>query len=118
MVQKFRSNPTGLEGEMNEQWPFDTDEVLVQFCYITHCPAFLAGVSGRVIIGELEEMEKDCNDNLEEVFTKGAGDYLFRATFFPGQYGDDGRCELQPGWELTELAYRKMDMGGDSHDSA
>ena len=68
-------------------------------------PPFICGVNGHVTTWMLDEIEKDIDDNADDILCKGDGVYLFEATRFPGQYGEEGRCEIAPGWELDMVLF-------------
>lgn len=65
---------------------------------------FICGVNGNVTTWMLNQIEDSLGENEEHTFDKGPGTYLFKATYDPGQYNDEGRCELPPCWDL-ELVY-------------
>ena len=67
----------------------------------------LAIVSARGNFGSIEELlriEKDLKENSFPEFEMGMGAYTMRATYFQGQYGEYGRCEIEPGWELDFIS--------------
>jgi hypothetical protein len=68
-------------------------------------PPFICGVNGHVTTSMLDEIEKDIDENAEDMLCEGDGTYLFKATRFSGQYGDEGRCELAPYWELEMVLF-------------
>jgi hypothetical protein len=68
-------------------------------------PPFICGVNGHVTTWMLDEIEKDLDDNTDDMLCKGDGVYLFEATRFDGQYGEEGRCEIAPGWELDLVLF-------------
>jgi len=66
---------------------------------------FVCGVNGHVTTAMLDEIEADIGNNAGDTLCKGDGVYLFRATRFAGQYGEEGRCEIAPGWELEMVLF-------------
>lgn len=62
---------------------------------------FFYGVSGKLTMEALTEIDASLRDaDSGSLFDKGAGEYLLGASYFQGQYGFEGRCEIEPGWEL------------------
>ena len=88
--------------------PHDLKTLVISVLYQKGDSAFICGAHGP--IGGIEDIEQDMNDNTVELFESGDGYYLFKATHERGQYGDYGRCEFQPHWELTLLEYRKINI--------
>lgn len=68
---------------------------------------FVCGVVGCATADAINEIEREAGANTDEMFTRGDGSYLFRATWEAGQYGDEGRCEIAPYWDLELLAFKK-----------
>ena len=67
---------------------------------------FICEAHGMATIGVLSEIEAEIKENpLDEFQTYGQGNYKLRASYFPGQYGEFGRCEIAPGYELDFIAY-------------
>jgi len=90
------------------EFPSDRERLLVEMFYQTGDSPFICGVLGHATLDALQEMETDVAVNADEYFTKGDGTYLFDATSQPGQYGEFGRCEILPHWELELLLYRQV----------
>ncbi|WP_313740493.1 hypothetical protein [Pseudomonas sp.] len=68
---------------------------------------FITAVSGRITVERLQDIEKQMADG--EAFDKGAGSYVFDCSYFPGQYGEFGYCELPPCWELTHIGFVSLE---------
>lgn len=67
---------------------------------------FICEVHGMATIGVLSEIEAEIKENpLDEFQAYGQGNYKLRASYFPGQYGEFGRCEIAPGYELDFISY-------------
>ena len=78
---------------------------LIEIFYLKGDPPFICGVNGHVTTWMLKEIEKDVDENADDFLCKGDGTYLFEVSRFNGQYGEEGRCEIAPCWELDFLDY-------------
>lgn len=76
--------------------------------------AFICAVNGEVTIDRLAEIEEELRG--EHEFSSGPGEYVYEATYDDGQYDDWGRCEIAPGWELTEVSFEKPDWMSMTHE--
>lgn len=72
---------------------------------------FICGVVGHATTGVLMAIEKDCRENSDSFLDLGDGNYLFKANWFGGQYGEFGMCEQPPGWELEIVAFQELKLG-------
>lgn len=70
---------------------------------------FICEVHGGATLDCLGMIEQDATDNPAETFARGDGVYTFDATWFPGQYGDFGRCEFAPCYELSVVDYKPLE---------
>lgn len=84
------------------------DELRVTLFYADEIEPFIHTVAGACTVNVLQQIEAEANEYKEENFTKGAGDYEFSAHYFEGQFGEYGRCELAPGWELDLVSFREF----------
>ena len=91
--------------------PHDLKELLISVLYQKGDPAFVCGAHGAV--GALSDIELYMNENIHEAFENGDGYYLFKVNYEPGQYGEYGRCESPPYWELTLIEYRSTEIKDD-----
>jgi len=66
---------------------------------------FIYAVRGMATLAVLDEIEAELLSNSDDHLDKGAGEYLFTASYIEGQYGEFGRCELPPGWELSQDSF-------------
>lgn len=89
--------------------PHDSKTLQVAFFFLDGDRPFICGATGWVTTETLTDIETAAMEYKKETFTEGDGEYLFDATRIPGQYGDEGRCELPPYWDLRLLAYRKLE---------
>lgn len=71
---------------------------------------FICAVHGKVTIEALQQIAAEFEQ--EDYFPHGPGNYRFQATHFAGQYGFEGRCELAPGWELSEVGFKPLEEQG------
>lgn len=75
---------------------------------------FICAVNGEVTIDALAEIEEELKG--EHEFSSGPGEYTYEAAYDDGQYDDMGRCEIAPGWELTEIGFEKPDWMSMTHE--
>jgi len=66
---------------------------------------FICGVWGKIDPNSLEDIERDCRENLEESFPSGGGSYWFLAE---RDEGDDLHAAY---WDLTQIRYKKLEEG-------
>lgn len=86
---------------------------LIELCFVDETTIFVCGAEGNITIGMLEEIENDVLENGLDMFERGVGTYLFRASYYKGQYGEYGACELAPGWELDFVAFEPFEEDED-----
>lgn len=91
--------------------PSNLDALMVEFFYQAGDDPFVCGVTGHVTTEALFKIEAEAKQESESLFDKGDGSYLFEATWFSGQYGEYGQCELPPGWDLEWVAFEEADLG-------
>lgn len=70
---------------------------------------FVFQCSGRITAGVLADIDKDLQENRADYFPDGPGTYEFNVTYFDGQYGFEGRCELVPGWVFESTGFEPLD---------
>jgi hypothetical protein len=78
--------------------PTREDYVRVDFSEPTE--PFVFEIRGRFTLEAIEEIQNDLTDNPVD---DAPCDAWFRATYVRGQFDEEGRCELPPGWELDQL---------------
>lgn len=67
---------------------------------------FICGAHGHITAEMVEEIEKDLREGIEDdLCDQGPGSYLFIVRHQEGQYGEEGRCELPPHFELALLKF-------------
>jgi hypothetical protein len=66
---------------------------------------FIHEVHGRITTNGLVEIQNQLVENSADIFTSGYGDYTFLTSYYTGQYGFEGRCEIAPGWELEQVEF-------------
>jgi len=88
-----------MNTEINKKDP------LIEILFQEGDPPFICGVNGMVTTGVLDKIESDVTENAVNYFDQGDGVYLFEASYFSGQYGEFGRCELAPCWELDLVLF-------------
>jgi hypothetical protein len=69
---------------------------------------FVFECHGRVTASALASIDKALLENRDTHFPDGPGDYEFSLTWYKGQYGFEGRCELAPGWEFEQTGFKPM----------
>lgn len=80
--------------------------LIVVFMY-WDCEPFICEIYGRTTIQILQEIEEESIK--EDYFKNGQGFYSFTINKFPGQYGEFGRCELEPGWEFNLINFKEIE---------
>jgi hypothetical protein len=105
-VEKLQAKPAMDKAEL-----FDSvmeslgKSVLVEVCY-SHSPndfdPFVCLFIGKCA-GVIEEIEKQLLDD-DPDDSAGAFTIRYHCVYDPGQYGDEGRCEIAPYWDMTELS--------------
>lgn len=92
---------------------------------VSYCPdawdTFIYGISGNLTMNALKAIDAAIRDeDAESLFDKGPGDYILNASYFKGQYGFEGRCEIKPGWELAVESFTHLDaaLAADGKDGA
>jgi hypothetical protein len=68
---------------------------------------FVFRVEGNITVDLLAEIEKQAQEDAENLFCKGSGNYLFKVTRFDGERDDQGRMYLQPCWDFEFKEYLK-----------
>jgi hypothetical protein len=85
----------------------------VQFFYNGEDEAFICGVDGHFTADTLDDIVNDFLENPDETyvdaFSKGAGDYLYLATYNPEQRGEFGMVEIAAWWELDEVLFEPLE---------
>lgn len=77
----------------------------VTFCHLAGGDTpFICSVSGKVTTTQLCEIEDEVAENEYDDLVK-TGLYTFSCSYFPGQYGEYGVCEISPGWELELIKF-------------
>lgn len=102
--------PRNADGESVERTPFfrsRKDLIVKVFHAGDDDEPFICAVNGEVTVDALAEIEEWLKG--EHEFSSGPGDYTYGAVWDDGQYDDMGRCELAPYWELTEIAFEKLE---------
>lgn len=69
---------------------------------------FVFECHGRVTASVLADIDKALLENRDTHFPNGPGDYEFSLTWYKGQYGFEGRCELAPGWEFEQIGFKPL----------
>jgi hypothetical protein len=84
----------------------EDDALHIKVMYLDEdTPPFIFWCHGRVGGGVLGEIEADIAERPEDILDKGFGDYEFKVTRDPGQYGEYGMCEISPYWDFTEISF-------------
>ncbi|KMK13561.1 hypothetical protein ABW09_23475 [Pluralibacter gergoviae] len=77
------------------------------------CEPYICGVRGACTIEDLQAIEKEIVENRDDHLPTD-GTYTIEASFFEGQYGEYGRCELAPGWEWEIIEFSPFDFGEEA----
>lgn len=77
------------------------------------CEPYICGVRGACTIEDLQAIEKEIVEN-RDGYLPTDGTYTIEASFFKGQYGEYGRCELAPGWEWEIVEFSPFDFGEEA----
>jgi hypothetical protein len=105
--QKTASVTSGrVDGEV---MPHDSKTLTVAFFFLAGDEPFICGVNGWATTSALDEIEREATEEKEIIFAQGDGEYLFQTARDPGQYDNEGRCEMSVYWDLRLLAYRKLE---------
>lgn len=70
---------------------------------------FICAVRGKATIDVLTQIEEAIRENAD--FGKGDGVYSYEPTWFAGQFGEYGQCELRPGWGFDEIGFEGATQG-------
>lgn len=97
------------------QWPSKSKRLVIEVCRIDE-PGFICGVSGKMCLVVMDEIEKQLAENEAEDGELEHGTYLYEVTRFKGQYDHEGRCELDPYWELTQIGFEPINRKGGKHE--
>lgn len=90
-------------------WPDEIKSPLIVVLVFDGMPPLITAFNGGYACTNIiAEIEADLCSDAADLLDKGDGDYLFRATYFEGQYGEYGVCEIAPCWELSLLGFRAM----------
>jgi len=81
----------------------------VRITYSKDDYAFIFPVYGNATIEILEEIEKSYEEDLEDVFDLGDGDYLMSVTYEKEQRGEYDRIEIAGYYELTLIEYKPFE---------
>lgn len=73
----------------------------------------LTGVNGAITLDELEVINKEFQENHQDIGFGNNGNYEIRCIWYPGQYGEYGMCEIAPGWEFDLISYEPIPELGD-----
>ena len=84
-------------------------KLIVRITYSKDDSAFISAVYGQVTIDVLEEIEESYQEDLEEVFNLGDGDYLFSVSYYEAQIDGHGRIELSAYYELKIIEYKPFE---------
>ena len=100
-------------GELDaQQWISDKNLYLNVF-YQRGDEPFVSGVNGICTITCIEDIEKEITNNLQDYeegdFSKGDGDYIYKAFFNSKQTGQYGATEIPEYWELELVSFRPID---------
>ena len=90
--------------------PSNSKALIIEFFYLEGETPFICGVNGKITVDELARIEKESIAEGDALFDKGEGSYLFNAIWFSGQYGEYGRCELPPCFELYLTEFIPVDV--------
>lgn len=71
-------------------------------------PPFIYWAHGHIGGNTLAELEEELVGRPEDICDKGFGDYEFRVTWDPGQYGEYGVCELAPYWDFGDVSFTPL----------
>lgn len=82
-----------------------TKKIFIKVMWMDGDDPFIFHVNGPATISVLQEIEADIKENGLGCMHKGDGNYELEADYFEGQYGEYGRCELAPGWELSLIDF-------------
>lgn len=66
---------------------------------------FICGINGACTIDELRDIEKEFGETYHDIDCHQDGKYKIKCSWFPGQFGEYGRCELAPGWEFELMKF-------------
>ncbi|MEB6533252.1 hypothetical protein MXM51_01640 [Pantoea stewartii] len=74
------------------------EEIKISAAFIKGDGSWICRVNGDCTLLMLQEIESE----LVEFFYDSSkeGTYELTCKYFKGQYGEYGRCELEPGWEI------------------
>lgn len=66
---------------------------------------FICGVNGSCTLDELKAIEKEFGETYHDIDCHRDGDYKIKCSWFPGQFGEYGRCEISPCWEFELMEF-------------
>lgn len=81
----------------------------VQFFYTGDDEPFICGADGHFTSTTLGDIEEEFLEDYTDIFTEGAGDYLFKVWQEPAVYGDYGAVEQEAHWEWRKESYNPID---------
>lgn len=85
---------------------------IVVFCVVETAQPFICDVRGAFTIEALAEIEKQFAEEPPD-YPKGALGITYECYWNPGQYGDEGRCEIEPYWGLIQVGVTFHNVIGD-----
>lgn len=68
----------------------------------------ICGVNGAVTLDELHQINNVFTKTYDLIGFEKDGNYKIRCIWFPGQYGEYGRCEIAPYWEFNLISYEPI----------
>lgn len=75
---------------------------------------FICEVNGAVTIEVLQELESQIHSQMPSNELKEDGVYSLTVSRFEGQYGEYGRCELEPYWEWDVEGFEPINCGEEA----
>lgn len=88
--------------------PESIHELYIQFFYDGSNRPVIRGGYGSFTTEILSDISNDFLFYNEESFSKGAGDYLFKASYSSTLYGGYDVIELDERWELDEVKFEPL----------
>ena len=87
------------------EMPSSLKTPFIEVFYQAGDPPFICGVNGNATTSILLEIEEGLSEDEQYTFDKGDGNYLFKTTRDPGQYDNEGWCEIPPYWDLDLVLF-------------
>jgi hypothetical protein len=92
-------------------WPSENKHPAIEICWIGPSgDSFISGCIGNCC--GLDDIEKDVlrdPESIEQLFTDGIGQYLFRVDYLQPQIDGMGRVEIPGEWMLTRIAFKQFE---------